>query len=89
MPQTEKWAIIARSELLQHVDTKVAAYTDDGGWGEFCLVEAEMTFARSRRGEVQLRYHYLTGELIGVVVPPSLLRLPVTAVPLPEWLSEE
>lgn len=86
---TMKKAIVEQSGLMQHADVRVAAYMDDDGRGEFCLVEAEMTVARTRRGEVSLRYDSVTGELIGVIVPPSLLRLPVTALPLPDWLTEE
>jgi hypothetical protein len=71
-------ADLERSGLLQYIDAKVAAYTDDDGWGEFCLVEAEMTEARCVQGVVTLRYDRETGELIGVVVPQSLIRLPVT-----------
>jgi len=78
VPLTKKDARYEPSGLLQYADVKVAAYLDDDGRGEFCLVEAEMTQARCAQGVVTLRYDRVTGELIGVIVPQSLMRLPLT-----------
>jgi hypothetical protein len=69
---------------------KEAAYWEWGArgqapaYGEFYLVAAGMTVARSTPGEVMLRYDSTTGELIGVVVPLNVMDRSI-----PEWLAEE